>query len=79
MTTISKILNRASKLEYTPSQAHKALTQAGVQVPDMPTFLQIWDMAKNKKDEVNFTVVAHLLNGYALGVASASVKARKSA
>jgi hypothetical protein len=79
MNTISKILNRASKLEYTPSQAHKALTTAGVQVPEMQTFLQIWDMAKNTKDVVNFTVVAHLLNGYALGYASASVKARKTA
>jgi hypothetical protein len=79
MNTISKILNRASKLEYTPSQAHKALTSAGVSVPEMPTFLQIWDMSKNTKDVVNFSVVAHILNGYALGFASASAKARKVA
>ena len=79
MNTISKILNKASKLEYTPSQAHKALTAAHVSVPEMALFLQIWDMAKNTKDIVNFTTVAHLLNGYALGVASATAKAKKAA
>ena len=79
MTTISKILNKASKLEYTPSQAHKALTTAGVSVPEMPLFLQLWDLSKNLKGIVNFGTVGHLLTGYALGVASANVKARKTA
>lgn len=74
--TISQILNLASKREYTPSQAHKALVSAGVSVP-MPAFLAQWDASKNKVDVVNFKTLEHRLAGFMAGMAH--VQASKKA
>ena len=73
--TISQILNKSAKLEYTPSQAHKALTSAGMSLR-MDALLAQWDASKNEKGVVNFRTLQYRLEGFLAGVAYASVDAK---
>jgi hypothetical protein len=61
VSDISKLINKASKLEYTVSQAHKLFVN---EIPDFKVFSVLWDAAKNKEGIANFSKLGAILFGF---------------